>query len=47
VKNSDRIIVLKDGQIAEAGNHDELLAAGGLYTELYERQLLSQELEAL
>ncbi|MCP4584041.1 MAG: ABC transporter ATP-binding protein [candidate division Zixibacteria bacterium] len=47
VKNSDLIIVLKDGQIAETGNHDELLTAGGIYARLYERQLLSQELEAL
>jgi len=47
VKNSDLIVVLKDGQIAESGTHNRLLAEGGLYAELYERQLLKQQLEAL
>ncbi|MEO8538608.1 MAG: ABC transporter ATP-binding protein [bacterium] len=35
IRDSDRIIVLRDGQIAEAGNHDELMALGGLYADLY------------
>jgi ATP-binding cassette subfamily B multidrug efflux pump len=47
VKNSDLIIVLKDGSIAERGTHDQLLAQGGIYAELHERQLLKQELESL
>lgn len=47
IKNSDFIVVLKNGQIAETGTHDELITAGGLYTLLYERQLLKQELETL
>ena len=47
VKDSDYIVVLENGCIAETGNHDELIARGGLYTRLYERQLISQELEAL
>jgi ATP-binding cassette subfamily B multidrug efflux pump len=47
VKNSDLIVVLKDGRIAESGTHNRLLADGGLYAELYERQLLKQQLEAL
>lgn len=47
VKNSDLIVVLKDGRIAESGTHSQLLADGGLYAELYERQLLKQQLEAL
>jgi ABC-type multidrug transport system fused ATPase/permease subunit len=34
----DRIIVMKDGEIAEDGAHDVLLAAGGEYTRLYEAQ---------
>ncbi|RKX17429.1 MAG: ABC transporter ATP-binding protein [Candidatus Zixiibacteriota bacterium] len=47
IKNSDFIVVLKNGQIAETGTHDELITAGGLYTLLYKRQLLKQELETL
>jgi ATP-binding cassette subfamily B multidrug efflux pump len=47
IKNSDLIVVLKNGQITETGTHDELITAGGLYTLLYEQQLLRQELETL
>ncbi|MFN8515457.1 MAG: ABC transporter ATP-binding protein [Thermomicrobiales bacterium] len=35
VRDSDRIIVLRGGTIAESGNHDELMAQGGLYHDLY------------
>jgi ATP-binding cassette subfamily B protein len=41
---ADRICVLAEGRIAELGSHDELLALGGLYTELHQRQLLVDEL---
>ena len=34
---------MEDGQIVEHGTHDELLAEGGLYTELYHTQFASQE----
>jgi len=44
VKNCDRIIVLKDGMIAESGTHTELLAANHLYAELYNQQLLEEEI---
>ncbi len=37
--NADRIIVLEDGRIREVGDHHELLARGGLYSQLYQRQL--------
>ena len=35
---ADKILVVKDGTIAEQGTHDELLALGGVYRELYETQ---------
>jgi ATP-binding cassette subfamily B protein len=38
VRDADRIIVLRDGGISEMGNHGELLAGGGYYAELVERQ---------
>jgi ATP-binding cassette subfamily B protein len=46
VKDADLIVVLEDGRIAELGAHDELIARGGLYAELYEKQLLEEELAA-
>lgn len=46
VKDADLIIVLEDGRIAERGTHDELITRGGLYAELYEKQLLEEELAA-
>ena len=38
IKNADLILVMKDGDIVESGNHSELLAKGGFYTELYNSQ---------
>jgi ATP-binding cassette subfamily B multidrug efflux pump len=46
VKDADVIVVLEDGRIAERGTHDSLIARGGLYAELYEKQLLEEELAA-
>ncbi len=37
-KFSDRIVLLDNGRIAEIGTHDELMAAGGKYSEMYEIQ---------
>jgi ATP-binding cassette, subfamily B, multidrug efflux pump len=45
VKNADQIIVLRGGQIIEHGTHDELLAIGGYYADLHQKQLLEAELE--
>jgi ATP-binding cassette subfamily B protein len=38
IKNADIILVLKDGDIVESGNHEALLAKGGFYAELYNSQ---------
>jgi len=44
VRNADRIAVLHDGCIVELGTHDELLALNGYYSDLYNKQLLEEEL---
>ena len=46
VRDADLICVLENGQIVEQGTHDELLKLGGEYADLYERQLLEEELAA-
>ena len=38
IKNADMILVMKEGDIIEQGNHEELLAAGGFYADLYNSQ---------
>ena len=38
IQNADRILVMKDGSIIEQGNHEELLAKGGFYADLYNSQ---------
>ena len=41
IKNSDVILVMKHGNIIEQGRHDQLLAEGGFYAELYNSQFAS------
>lgn len=43
IKNADVILVLKDGDILESGNHEELLAKNGFYAELYNSQFEQAE----
>ncbi|WP_274364545.1 ABC transporter ATP-binding protein [Paenibacillus thermotolerans] len=43
VQHADHIIVLDNGTIIEQGNHERLLAAGGLYRDMYEKQLLEEQ----
>jgi ATP-binding cassette subfamily B protein len=47
VKDADLILVLDHGRIAERGTHAQLIAAGGLYADLHQRQLLEEELAAV
>jgi len=47
VRDSDLIVVLDDGRIAERGTHDDLVKHGGLYAELHRRQLLEEELSSI
>ena len=35
IRDADRIIVLREGEVLEQGNHDALMANGGLYAQLY------------
>lgn len=46
LKEADEIIVLDDGEIVEQGDHESLVAAGGLYAEIHRRQLLEAELSS-
>jgi ATP-binding cassette subfamily B protein len=46
VRHADLILVLDRGRIAERGRHDELVDEGGIYAELYRKQLLEEELAA-
>jgi ATP-binding cassette subfamily B protein len=43
IRDADQILVIDNGRVAERGTHTELLAAGGLYAELYHTQFASQE----
>ena len=47
VKDADLIIVLQNGEIVERGTHDDLVALNGIYADLYQKQLLEQELEKM
>lgn len=47
VKDADLILVIAAGRIAERGTHGQLIAAGGLYADLHQRQLLEEELAAV
>jgi len=43
IKDSDVILVMRDGDIVEVGSHDELMARGGFYAELYQSQFEPEE----
>jgi len=45
IKDADCIYVLDEGSIKEQGDHDDLMARGGIYAEMFRRQLIERELE--
>ena len=47
VKDADVILVIDQGRIVERGTHGQLIASGGLYADLHQRQLLEEELAAV
>lgn len=47
LKNADRIIVLKEGTVAEEGTHEALVQREGIYADIYLKQLLEEELKDL
>jgi ATP-binding cassette subfamily B protein len=44
VRDADLILVLVAGRVVERGTHDQLVAAGGVYADMHQRQLLEEEL---
>ena len=46
IREADVILVMKDGKIIEQGNHEELLAKGGFYADLYTSQFEQSEVQA-
>jgi ATP-binding cassette subfamily B protein len=46
VRDADQIVVLDRGRLVEQGHHEELIRHGGMYAELYKKQLLEEELAA-
>ena len=45
IRNADLILVMKDGNIIEQGNHEELMAQGGFYADFYNSQFTEDEAE--
>jgi ATP-binding cassette subfamily B multidrug efflux pump len=47
VRNASQIFVIEHGEVAEQGTHAELIKSGGYYADLYQKQLLEEELETI
>jgi ATP-binding cassette subfamily B protein len=46
MRGADRIVILDEGRVAEVGTHEDLLALGGIYAQLAERQRMEEQVEA-
>lgn len=44
VRHADQIVVLREGRLVESGTHEDLIGRGGYYADLYQKQLLEEEL---
>jgi ATP-binding cassette subfamily B protein len=47
IEHADLIVVIDEGRIVESGDHDSLLARDGIYAEMFRRQRLEEEIEAI
>lgn len=47
LQDSDKIVVMEDGQIAEEGTHSYLVQLGRIYSQIYQKQLLEEEIESV
>jgi ATP-binding cassette, subfamily B, multidrug efflux pump len=47
VRGADQVVVIDAGRVVEAGTHEELLRRGGVYAEIFEEQMVEDQLEAL
>ncbi|MBC7925936.1 MAG: ABC transporter ATP-binding protein [Bryobacteraceae bacterium] len=47
VRNADKIFVIEHGRVVEQGAHDQLVTRGGYYSDLYQKQLLEEELQTI
>jgi ATP-binding cassette, subfamily B, multidrug efflux pump len=47
VQGASRIFVIEHGEVAEQGTHAQLISSGGYYADLYQKQLLEEELQAI
>ena len=47
IQNANKIIVLENAEIIEEGTHEELIRKGGIYNNIYQKQLLEEEIQEI